>query len=114
MTRATWIGLTLAFIAVAALALALYILRTFGRYRAIARQQFADFVRRQHPELEILSQGPPTVRLRRSDGEIFTIDPHALYIRIKLAHPAANEDLYEKLLSGYDVAAALKDKDAGA
>ena len=114
MTRGIWIGLTIAFITVVAVGLVLYFLRTFGNYRAIARGQFAEFVRQRHPELEIISQGPPTVRLRRSDREIFAIDSHALYIRINLEDAAANEALFEKLLNGYDVAAALRDKDAGA
>src|SRR5256885_12802309 len=99
MTRGIWIGLGVAFAAVVLFRLILWIVHDFKYCRGIACKQFCEFIRQKHPEIEVLSEGPPTVLFRPPGSGEMRINPHALYTRINLTDSAANDALFEELLT---------------
>ena len=77
----------------------LNILHDFRHYRGVARKLFADYIRQHRSEIEIGSEGPHAIVLRRSDGEDVAFAPQQLYTRVDVTKASANEKLFNELLN---------------
>jgi hypothetical protein len=99
MTLRVLIWLVVALVLVILFRLIVNIVHDFRHYRGIARKLFADYIRQHRAEVQIVSEGPRAIVLRRSDGEEVTFAPQQLYSKVDVTNATANEKLFDELLN---------------
>ncbi len=80
MSSACWVFIGVAFVLVILFRLAYNVVSDFRYYRGVVRKEFVAYVKQHHPDVEISSEGPKSIVLRKSGAREISFQPKRLYL----------------------------------